>query len=210
MFVKPARLRRGDRIAIISPSWGGPAAQPLRYARAREVLQTHFGLDVVEMPNALADGKWLARNAAARAADLHVALHDRTVRAVFTSIGGDDAIELMPHVDVGLIAANAKIFLGFSDATVLHFAHLKAGVTSFYGPNVLPSLAEDGGPFAYTLEALEALLFKAAPVGRIEPNARGWTAEPIDWSSPEIGPARRLNESLGPRTLAGRGTAADR
>ena len=46
--IKPPALRRGDRVAVVTPSWGGPGAQPERYALGRRNLEERFGLEVVE------------------------------------------------------------------------------------------------------------------------------------------------------------------
>ena len=60
--VKPHRLRAGDRIAVVSASWGGPGTFPARYAAGKRAIEEHLALEVVEMPYALADPDWLARN----------------------------------------------------------------------------------------------------------------------------------------------------
>jgi muramoyltetrapeptide carboxypeptidase LdcA involved in peptidoglycan recycling len=174
----------------------------------RRVLEERFGLKVVEMPYALAPAEWNALHPHFRAADLHAAFADPSIRAVIASIGGDDSVRLIPYLDVNVIAQNPKIFLGYSDATTIHFACLKAGVTSFYGPSVMAGFAENVEPFAYTLESVERTLFESTPFGRVEPNRDGWTDEFLDWNDPAHDTRRRrLQPSTAPRTLQGRGTA---
>jgi hypothetical protein len=92
-----------------------------RYEAGKSYLVTAFGLDVVEMPNALRDARFLYENPTARADDLMRAFADKSIAAIVASIGGDDAIRLMPHIDLGAIRDNPKILLGYSDPTVLHF-----------------------------------------------------------------------------------------
>jgi hypothetical protein len=60
-MIKPRKLQPGDRVAAVSLSWGGPGAYPLRYQAGKRQLQDEFDLQVVEMPNALADAEWLSR-----------------------------------------------------------------------------------------------------------------------------------------------------
>ncbi|MEA2720802.1 MAG: hypothetical protein QOJ39_2666 [Candidatus Eremiobacteraeota bacterium] len=207
-LVRPPRLRTGDRLAVVSQSFGGPGAHPRRYALGRRVIEERLGLEVVAMPHALANPEWIARNPRARAEDLEAAFRDPSVRAVIASIGGDDSIRLIPHLDLQAIADNPKIFLGYSDATTIHFACMKAGVTSFYGPAVMAGFAENVEPFAYTLDAVRRTLFETEPVGRIEPNRDGWTDELLDWKDPSLDDRRRrLTPSSGPRTLQGGGVA---
>ena len=204
--VKPPALRRGDRVAVVTPSWGGPGAQPERYALGRRVLEETFGFDIVEMPHALDDLEVVARNPRARAADLNAAFADPSIRAVVASIGGEDSVRVLPHLDLDAIVANPKIYLGYSDSTSIHFGLRKAGVTSFYGPTVMAGFAENVAPFAYTLDAVRRTLFETAPVGIVEANRAGWTDEHLEWGDPSLRNRRRtLKPSTGPRTLQGRG-----
>jgi muramoyltetrapeptide carboxypeptidase LdcA involved in peptidoglycan recycling len=58
----PKKLNRGDKIAVISASWGGPGSFPYRYEVGKQRLESVFGLEVVEMPHALKDTDWVYRN----------------------------------------------------------------------------------------------------------------------------------------------------
>ncbi|MBB3018441.1 muramoyltetrapeptide carboxypeptidase LdcA involved in peptidoglycan recycling [Microvirga lupini] len=206
-LVKPQALRPGDRVAIVSTSWGGPAVFPHRYEAGKRYLTDAFGLVPVEMPHALRDADWLDRNPQARAEDIHTAFADPSIKGVIASIGGDDAIRLIPHIDLSVIADNPKVFLGYSDPTVLHFGCLKAGLRSFYGPTIMAGFAENGGMHAYAENALRKAVFDVAPIGEIEPNREGWTVEHLPWKDPENQTRRRkLTPSTGPRTLQGSGT----
>jgi muramoyltetrapeptide carboxypeptidase LdcA involved in peptidoglycan recycling len=206
-LVKPQALQAGDRVAIVSTSWGGPAVFPHRYEAGKRYLAETFGLEPVEMPYALRAADWLDRNPQARAEDIHAAFSDPSIKGVIASIGGDDAIRLIPHIDLNIIADNPKVFLGYSDPTVLHFGCLKAGLCSFYGPTIMSGFAENGGMHAYARDALRKAVFQTAPIGEIEPNRQGWTVEHLPWKDPENRSRRRkLTPSTGPRTLQGTGT----
>jgi len=206
-LVKPQALQPGDRVAVVSTSWGGPAAFPHRYEAGKRYLVDAFGLEVVEMPHALRDAAWIDKNPRARADDIHQAFADPSIRGVIASIGGDDAIRLIPHIELSVIANNPKVFLGYSDPTVLHFGCLKAGLVSFYGPTVMSGFAENGGMHAYAENALRKAIFQTTPIGEIEPNREGWTVEHLPWKDPENqGRRRKLTPSTGPRTLQGAGT----
>ena len=75
-LVKPRRLSAGDRIAAVSPSWGGPGAYPGRYAAGKRQFQAEFGIAVIEMPHTLAPPDWVRANPKARAEDLMAAFAD--------------------------------------------------------------------------------------------------------------------------------------
>lgn len=55
-MIKPEKLHKGDKIAIVSLSWGGLGDESLihKYDIAKERLEKDFGLEVVTMPHALA------------------------------------------------------------------------------------------------------------------------------------------------------------
>ena len=206
-LVKPRALQAGDRVAIVSTSWGGPAVFPHRYEAGRRYLTEAFGLEPVAMPYALRDAAWLDRNPAARADDIHTAFADPSIKGIIASIGGDDAIRLIPHIDLNVIAGNPKVFLGYSDPTVLHFGCLKAGLGSFYGPTIMAGFAENGGMHAYAETSLRKAVFETAPIGEIARNAEGWTVEHLPWADPDNQNRRRaLRPSTGPRVLQGEGT----
>lgn len=207
-LTKPRRLVRGDTIATVSPSWGGPGAFPQRYAAGKSQLEQAFGVKVVEMAHTLAPAEWIAQNPQARAADLMNAFADPGISGIFATIGGEDCIRLLPYLDLQVIRANPKVFLGFSDTTALHLACYAAGLTSFYGPSIMAGFAENGGMHAYTEESVRRAIFAAAPIGKVPPNTEGWTAGPTNWASPTLQLQRRtLRPAEAPRILQGSGTA---
>lgn len=190
---RPARLRAGDRIAAVTVSWGGPGAFPHRYEAGKRQLEDAFGVEVVEMPGTLADPDVLANDPAARVADLHAAFADPEIAGVVSTIGGDDSIRLLPLVDLDLLAANPKAFIGYSDATVTHMALRRAGVTSFYGPAVMAGFGENGGLHDYLIEGVRRALFDAPDDGvwAWPENPDGWTVEELDWADPANQERRR-------------------
>lgn len=46
------------------------------------------------------------------------ALIDPCIAAVFSAIGGDDTIRLLPYMNFDVMRAHPKIFMGYSDTTV--------------------------------------------------------------------------------------------
>lgn len=210
-FRKPRALQKGDRVATVSLSWGGPGAIPERYQQGKDEIERVFGLQVIEMPNALRDPKWLAQNPKARAEDLMLAFEDKSIRAIISTIGGDDSIRLIPYINRKIIRENPKIFLGYSDSTVTHYACFSAGVVSFYGPSVMAGFAENGGMFQYARKSLSQLLFSTEVPGIITANSSGWTDEFLEWADPKNRELkRRLSPSLGWQFLQGQGVVSGR
>ena len=142
-MLKPRRLKRGDRIAAVTLSWGGPGKYPHRYEVGKRQFEEVFGLSVVEMAHTLSEPDWIAKNPQARAEDLMSAFADSSISGIISTIGGDDSIRILPFLDLSIIRANPKAFVGYSDTTVSHLACYKAGLSSFYGPAFMSGFAEN-------------------------------------------------------------------
>ncbi len=198
VMIKPRRLRPGDHVAAISLSWGGPGAIPHRYAIGKRQCEEEFGVRVVETRHALRDPDWLHRNPKARADDLMDAFLDPSIAGIISTIGGDDSIRLLPHLDLDVIAAHPKVFLGYSDTTVSHLACFRAGLTSFYGPSIMAGFAENGGMFPSMVAAVRRACFTAEPVGRLDPAPEGWTVEHLDWADPANQQRKRARHAPSP------------
>ena len=77
------------------------------------------------------------------AAELMELILDPEITAIIATIGGSNSSSLIPHLDFSVIAQHPKIICGYSDVTSLHLAFLKhAGLSTFYGPAVVPSFGE--------------------------------------------------------------------
>lgn len=203
---KPGKLQAGDKVAAVSLSWGGPGVFPHRYQAGKRQLEGEFGVNVVEMPHTLSDPSWLQTNPKARADDLMQAFADPSIKAIISTIGGDDSIRILPLLDLKVINSNPKIFMGYSDTTATHMACLKAGLVSFYGPAIMAGFAENGGLFPYLTDSVHKTLFSSAPIGNIAPNNEGWTVEFLDWADPEYqSRKRKLTPSTGWKFLQGNG-----
>ena len=139
-MLKPERLKKGDKIAVVSLSWGGLGDDMFihKYDIAKVRLEKDFGLEVVAMPHALKGSEFVYVHPELRAKDLMDAFADPSIKGIFCAIGGDDSIRLLPYIDYEIIRNNPKIFMGYSDTTVSHFMMNKAGVVSYYGPSVMP------------------------------------------------------------------------
>ena len=200
----PSQLLPGDKVVAVSLSWGGPGTFPYRYEAGKEQLEKAFGLRLVAARHALRDAAWLARHPEARAEDLMEAFADPGCRGIISSIGGEDSIRILPFLDLDVIRQNPKVFLGYSDTTITHFACFRAGLVSFYGPAVMAGFAENRGLHPYLESSFRRLLFEPRPYGRLEPNTDGWTKELLDWAEPSNQEIRRqLRPSSGWRFLQG-------
>jgi len=210
-LVKPNRLNRGDKVATVSLSWGGAGDSDLlwRYNLGKKRLQEQFGLDVVEMPNTLKGSDYLYNHPEKRAQDLMEAFSDTSIKAIFSCIGGEESVRMLPYIDFNIIKNNPKIFIGYSDTTITHFMCLKANLSSFYGASVLAELAENIKVFDYTASWLGKVLFNTSPIGLI-PAAEEWTGERIGWSESNASVAKTMAKNQGYEFLQGEGVVQGR
>ena len=128
-LVHPPKARRGDRIAVLSPSFAAAGAFPAVHEQAMRRLTEVTGLTPVEYPTT----RKVGADPRARAADINAAFADPQIRGILAVIGGEDQITVIPHLDAGLPRRDPKPFLGTSDNTNLHHWLWANGVASFYG-----------------------------------------------------------------------------
>lgn len=179
-MARPPRLRPGDTIGIVSPSWGGAGAFPHRLRNGVGYLES-LGFRVKVGRYALQQRGYVSDTAENRVADIHDMFRDREVRAIVAAIGGDHSCHLLPLLDFDLIGRNPKILMGFSDITVLNVSiWQKTGLVTFNGAALLTDFAEYPRTFEYTEKSFLATLCSEEPVGRIEPST-WWTEESLDW-----------------------------
>lgn len=208
-MIKPQMLKKGDKIAIVSLSWGGLGDEDLihKYYIAKERLENDFGLKVVAMPNALKGSEFVYNHPELRAKDLMDAFKDETIKGVFCAIGGDDSIRLLPYIDYEVIKNNPKIFMGYSDTTISHFMLNKAGVVSYYGPSVMCEFGEYVKMFDYTKEAVENILFKDTENYYVK-SSEYWSNDHVSWNEDNINIQKKLTrEEYGYEVLSGTGKA---
>jgi muramoyltetrapeptide carboxypeptidase LdcA involved in peptidoglycan recycling len=99
-------VRPGDTAAVVSPCSPVVDWWQHRAERARACLEESLGLRLRVMPGSGADRAGRPVSPRVRAEDLHAAFADPEVTVVLAAIGGDHAIELLPHLDYNLIRAN--------------------------------------------------------------------------------------------------------
>lgn len=170
IIIKPSKLKKGDTVAIVSLSSGlaGEAEILWRTNQGIQRLENEFGLNVKVMPHALKGLAYVREHPECRAEDLNEALKDQEVKAIISCIGGEDARRISPYVDLKTIAANPKIFSGYSDTTTIHLMFYKMNVVSFYGQALLTDFAENVEMDSYTVENFRKCWFTSNEIGEIK------------------------------------------
>ncbi|SDD08909.1 S66 family peptidase [Actinokineospora iranica] len=172
----PTKPRPGDRVAVLSPSAGLPGLFPLPFDLGLLRLREDFGLVPVEYPTT----RRMGSTPEDRAVDIHAAFADPEIAAVISSIGGDDQIRVLPHLDAALLRANPKPFFGYSDNTAFLAYLWAAGVIGFHGGAVMTQFGRPGALHPVTAAALRAALFTTGPYDLPEVTASGDIDRPWD------------------------------
>jgi muramoyltetrapeptide carboxypeptidase len=176
----PKRVSKGDTVAVVSPSFGAVGQFPHRTERGIAYLDS-LGLRVRVMSHAAEAAGWASSSATSRVADIHEAFSDDQVTAIVCGIGGNHSNQLLPLLDYDLIGRNPKIFQGYSDITVLHWAFAKhAGLRTFYGPALVTQMAEYPSVLPFTDKFMRAAWFGQSAL-QFEP-ATEWTDEHLEWA----------------------------
>ncbi|HCA29788.1 MAG TPA: LD-carboxypeptidase [Ruminococcaceae bacterium] len=183
-LIKSQKLNIGDKIATISPSWGiaGEPDVRWRYDLAVKRMEDIFGLECVAAPNSMRGEKFLSESAEARAEDLMWAFSQTDIKGIIANIGGNDSIRLFPYIDYDIIRNNPKVFIGYSDIMNVHLMCLKAGLSTFYGTNLLTSFGEPQGVPQSTISHFEKSLFDTKPIGIID-SPYSFCCDPHDYKN---------------------------
>lgn len=204
-MLKPQKLNRGDTVAIVSLSSGiaGDDSIVWRTYQGIQRLQEIFGLKIKIMPHALKGSAFTQQHPELRASDLNEAIRDREVKAIISSIGGDDAIRIWPYVDCEALQSFPKIFSGYSDSTTVHMMFYKMGITSFYGPALLTDFAENINMDSYTIKDIEKNWFNSELIGEVRP-AKYIRPYGLNWNIENKATARPIVQQQGYILLQGR------
>ena len=128
--VKPAYLKEGDKVALISPSYH----TPMENVEKTAAVLTGWGLVPVIGQNvdSLEAGRY-AGTVAQRVSDLLEAVNNPEIKAIICNRGGYGTIQLIDHIPLGTLTRNPKWIVGFSDISTLHGLWSRAGVMSIHG-----------------------------------------------------------------------------
>ena len=209
--MKPQKLNKGDKIAIVSLSRGLLGMPFCKHELDIAIKRLkEFELEPVIMPNALKDMTYLQEHPEARASDLKEAFMDDEIKAIICAIGGDDTYKTIPYLMededfINAVKNHPKIFTGFSDTTNNHLMLNRIGLSTFYGPCLLVDIAElDKEMLPYTKKYFEKYFLNEKSY-EIE-SSPVWYSDRESYGPEEVGKPRKSNkETHGYEVLNGSG-----
>ncbi len=146
-MIKPDRLEKGDKVAIVSLSSGILGEESCSHQIRLGIQRLKdFSLVPEFMPHALKGLEFVRDHPERRAEDLKNAFENPDYKIILCAIGGDDTFRLTPFLNTpefrNIVQKNPKIFTGFSDTTQNHLLLYKFGLMTYYGPSFLTDFAE--------------------------------------------------------------------
>ncbi|MCX6277212.1 MAG: LD-carboxypeptidase [Bacteroidetes bacterium] len=118
-MIRPASLKKGDKIAIVSP------ARSISFAEVHPAIRVFngFDLEVALGSYIFSRHNQFAGTDERRLWDFQLMLDDDEIRAIICSRGGYGTVRIIDKLDFTRFCANPKWIVGYSDATILH-AHI--------------------------------------------------------------------------------------
>ncbi len=185
-------LRKNDTVGFVSPSAGLAGIFKYRANRAIRWFEKQ-GFEVKLGRNFWKTG-YIAGKPEERARDINEMIYDKSVRAITCAIGGEHSIQLLKYIDFKAFRKNPKIFVGFSDITVLHLAFYKISkVQTFYGPMVLTQFGEYPKPFEYTVDYFFKAVMRKEKLIKVVPTS--YTDQFLDWAKYKTVPRTKFKKN---------------
>lgn len=132
-MIQPSFLKIGDTIGIMAPS---SYVEQADIEAGAAILKRH-GFEVFIHPQTFERLNQSAGTHDAKIAAFHDLVANPDIKALFFAGGGNRALHLLDHLDFDLIRTHPKIYMGFSDATVLLNAiTARTGLVTYHGPVV--------------------------------------------------------------------------
>lgn len=130
-LIKPGRLKKGDRIALVTP--GSYITEEEKQESIDNIRNLGFNVDYSD--RLMQKNGYFSATDEERAADLNEMFDRKDINGILCARGGYGCARILPYLDFELIRNNPKPFIGFSDVTALHFAIYKnSGLITFHGP----------------------------------------------------------------------------
>jgi muramoyltetrapeptide carboxypeptidase len=163
--LKPLLLHPGDTVGIVAPA--SPLYNKSDLVRGAETLEA-MGYKPLFGKTVYKRREYLAGTDQERAADINAMFANKKVNAIFVTQGGYGSARILKYLDFSVIRKNPKIFLGFSDISIIHLAILKkTNVVTFHGPGMAGF--NDTELTEYRKEYLFKALTTTEPIGEIRP-----------------------------------------
>lgn len=177
---KLSKLQKGDKVAIVSPSFAASGVWPHVHQLGLQRLKDIFELEPVEYP---ATAK-VDATVEEKAADLVAAFSDPDIKAVISTLGGDIQVTYIKNLTPEIFENNPKPFFGFSDNS--HFSNFLFlnNIPSYYGAALFTQFAQQGEMDEYTVKYIKHALFDEGEYELV--SSKMYNDVGLGWDDPEL------------------------
>ena len=136
----PKKLKKGATVGLVCPS------SPIKEERVRQCVDAveKMGYKVKLADNLTSNvGGFMAGEGKVRGQWINRMFADPEVDAIFCIRGGDGGTRTYEFIDLDIVRANPKIFVGYSDITTMHLLfNQEADLVTFHGPMVSSNMVD--------------------------------------------------------------------
>ena len=133
-MIFPKTLKKGDTVGLVAPASPIPKEQIIK---CKEIVES-LGYKVVIGKSADKSFLgYLSGDDELRAADINEMFERKDVDGIFCLRGGYGSCRIVDKLDLEIIRSNPKVFVGYSDITILHLVfNQMCNMVTFHGPMV--------------------------------------------------------------------------
>lgn len=144
-MIKPKRLKIGDTIGLIAPA----SPVPKRKVELGLKKLTNMGFKVEVSKTGYSNYGYLAGEDKFRAEELNSMFNNKDIDGIICLRGGYGTPRILDLLDYEMIKSNPKVFVGYSDITVLHIAFNQlSNLVTFHGPMVASDMSGNFSDFS--------------------------------------------------------------
>lgn len=154
-IIKPKAITKNSTVGIFTPSFPAHVAFRDKYLHGLSELK-RIGFNVIEgsLTKKAIDHGYRSGSPQKRADEFMELINNPEVDFLMATIGGNNSSSMLELLNYETIRKERKIITGYSDVTSLHMAiYTQAGLSTFYGPAVVPTFGEWPKVFPESLDS---------------------------------------------------------
>ncbi|MGC8586048.1 MAG: S66 peptidase family protein [Candidatus Micrarchaeia archaeon] len=153
-IIKPPALRPGATIKIIAPSSMPGSMEGLSFA-VNFLRKNGFKVSLSTSLTHASPGRFYSAGDHIRKMEIENAFKNDDIGAIMALRGGAGSIDLLDILDYDVIREHPKVFIGYSDITLLQLAIFKkANLITFQGPMLIDLLEKDESVLSFNWSLL--------------------------------------------------------
>ncbi|MGC8669665.1 MAG: S66 peptidase family protein [Candidatus Micrarchaeia archaeon] len=173
--IKPPALKPGSTIKIIVPS-SMPGNMEGLSSAINFIKKQGFKVSLSTSLTHSTPHRFSSAGDSLRKTELENAFKNDEIDAIMALRGGSGSIDLLSTIDYDIIKEHPKIFIGYSDITLLQLAfYKKANLITFQGPMLIDLLEKDQNVLSYNWSTLIDIIKNGESLMLQNPSDSEWS-----------------------------------